>query len=136
AALEREMILDEAERMLLDVGSGDDADDAGQGARARRVDANDAGVRQRGPQDPAVQHPRQLEVVEEARPPGDLLGAVLLRGRPASPARECRVGSPTTTPPRWPALGRARPAGPRAMSTQPRGQATAVPRRRPYEGSH
>ena len=128
AALEREMILDEAERMLLDVGSGDDADDAGQGARARRVDANDAGVRQRGPQDPAVQHPRQLEVVEEARPPGDLLGAVLLRGRPADDAQ--------ITHARWRLTRASRPAAARraGWSTR-RARPSATPRRRASRAS-
>src|SRR3989442_13379109 len=92
-------------------------------ARARRIDANDAGVRQRGSQDPAVEHPRKLEVVEEARPPGDLLGAVLLRGRPADDAQ--------ITHARWRLTRASRPAAARraGWSTR-RARPSATPRRR------
>ena len=79
--LERELVLRESERPLLDVGRGDHGQDTGQRAGARGVDLHEAGVGEPGAQDGAVRHAGQLEVVEEARAPGDLVGAVLLGRR-------------------------------------------------------
>src|SRR5262249_62177188 len=44
--------------------AGDDGDDTGQLLGGRRVDADDAGVRERGAQEREVQHPRQGDVLD------------------------------------------------------------------------
>ena len=52
--------------------AGQDQVNARMGEGARHVDADDVGVRNRRSQQLAVHHPRQREVVREARLPGDL----------------------------------------------------------------
>ena len=78
AALERRLVLGEAERDRLDVGAGQDGEHAGQRPRPRRVDAHEARVRHARAEDPPVGQTRQREVVEVARAPCRLLGAVAL----------------------------------------------------------
>src|SRR5207245_1222193 len=89
AALERELVLGEAEGPLLDVLAGQYRKHARQRPRPTRVDPDDARVRHRRAQNLPVQEPRQLQVVQIARPARDLVRAVPLRGRLADDVERC-----------------------------------------------
>ncbi|OGL02178.1 MAG: hypothetical protein A3D33_08035 [Candidatus Rokubacteria bacterium RIFCSPHIGHO2_02_FULL_73_26] len=81
APLERRLVPGEAEGPGLDVLARQHGEHARERAGARRVDAHDPSVGEPRAQDPAVGQPRQLEVVEVARAPRRLLGAVALAHR-------------------------------------------------------
>lgn len=53
-----------------------DGHHAGQGPRRFRADVEQGGAAGRRPDDPAVQHPVERHVVDEARPRGQLVGQV------------------------------------------------------------
>ena len=59
------------QRVVGDVGAGEDGDHAGHGACRRRVDGPDVGVGVRAAQDRQVGHARHLDVVEVAALAGD-----------------------------------------------------------------
>jgi hypothetical protein len=80
AALEGQVILGEADGMLLHAVGGDDGKHTGQRFGGARVDAEHPRVRILSPENGPVGHARQRDVVEELRVPRDLLGAVALRG--------------------------------------------------------
>ncbi len=68
---------------VLQVPAGENTDNAGDAFRRRRVDRDDAAMRDWAPQDPPVQHPRHDHVADELRLPAKLLLRVAARFRGA-----------------------------------------------------
>ena len=96
ADLQRELVLDEAERLLLDVGAGDDGEHTRQRGRPPGVDAHEPRVRKPRPEDLAVGQARQLEVVQVARASGDLVGPIALgNARPDDARALAHASEPT-----------------------------------------
>ena len=117
AALERQVILGEAERVLLHAVGGDHRDHPGQRLGRARVDPEHARVRVAGPEDRAVGEARQGEIVEELGVPGDLLDPVALRGVLADDAEAHRGRAPEAI--RGPATGPRPSASPGPPATAP-----------------
>jgi hypothetical protein len=101
ADLERQLVVREAEGVLLDVGAGDDRQHARQRDGAPGVDPHQPRVRVARAEDLAVDQPRQVEVVQEARAPGDLVGPVALGDAGADDARALRHASEPTRSRSW-----------------------------------
>ena len=102
ATLEGQVILGEADGMLLHAVGGDDGEHARERLGGARVDAAHPRVGILGPQNGPVGHAWQDDVVEELCVSGDLLGAVALRGVLADDAeahrRAPRRGGDATRP--------------------------------------
>src|SRR4030095_12985383 len=152
AALERDLVLGEAEGPLLDVLARQHRAHARRRPRPPRVDLDDPRVRHRRAQDLPVQEPRQLEVVQIAGATRDLVRAVPLRGRFADDVERLRhrqnftasLCSPKTSRIAWAIsprvayaftasmIGYIRFSRPRAASaTRPSAVRTAPPSRLP-----
>ena len=75
---------------VVEVGAGEDADDAGHALGGRGVDRDDPAVGDRAPQHLAVQHPRDEQVADELRPRREASRA----RRVAAASGRCATGSP------------------------------------------
>ena len=85
--LQRQVVLPEAEGVLLHVAAGDDRQDARQRLGGRRVDRNDASARHRGAQDGPVGHAGQREIGQVVAGSGHLCRAIQLGLRMADHAQ-------------------------------------------------
>ena len=121
----------QAER--LEVCAGDDRLDLRVGLGGGGVDRDDPGVGERAAQDRAVQHPGQLEVVDEGALAADEAGVLLALDRPVGPGLGRSFGHASTAawrrpaapvlcwPTAWPArCSRSRCTG-RSARRSPRG---------------
>ncbi len=91
--------------VVAEIGRGVDRDDARQRQRASGVDRADPRMRVRAAEKGRVEQPRQLDIVDEERPPGEQAGVFIARRARAdgqglrAPRRRRRSGR---TPPRRP----------------------------------
>ncbi len=104
--LQRDLVLGEAERVLLDLDAGEHGQHAGQRRRPCRVDPHDPRVGVPGSQDLAVDQPRQRQVVQVARAAGDLVGPVALGHVLADDGQRGHLARPALTPASPPASAR------------------------------